>query len=304
MTLPRRVLITGASGFVGHHLTPVLRAALPAAELVTAPFEVTDAAAVRAAVIAARPEGCVHLAGIAAIPAAREKPDLAWQVNLHGTLNLARALMAHAPDCRLVHVSSADTYGKSFAAGVALDETAPLAPMNTYGATKAAADLALGAMAADGLNVVRVRPFNHTGPGQSEAFVVAAFARQLALIAAGRQAPVMKVGALAPKRDFLDVRDVCAAYARCLTAPDLPPGSVFNIASGTPRAIGEVLAQLAEIAGVAVEIEVEQARLRAGDIPLACGDAGRARAALGWAPAVAWERTLREVIEDWRARVA
>src|SRR5262249_19286486 len=136
----------------------------------------------------------------------------AWEVNLHGTLHLARAILRHVPDCQMLFASSADAYGWSFQSGTALAENAPLAPRNTYAATKAAADLALGSMTEQGLRCVRLRPVNHTGPGQSDQFVVAAFARQIARVATGLQPPLLEVGNLDAWRDFLDVRDVCAAY--------------------------------------------------------------------------------------------
>jgi nucleoside-diphosphate-sugar epimerase len=205
----------------------------------------------------------------------------------------------------LVHASSADIYGASFRVGRALDEGAATAPMNTYAATKAAADLALGAMAADGLRVVRLRPFNHTGPGQTESFVVPAFAAQVARIAAGRQAPVLQVGNLDAARDFLDVRDVCAAYVAAIArAETLAPGALFNIASGVPRRIGDMLDDLLRLAGVAARIETDPTRMRPSDIPTASGDATAARDTLGWAPVVAWEATLRDVLADWRERVS
>jgi GDP-4-dehydro-6-deoxy-D-mannose reductase len=190
MSLPR-ILVTGADGFVGRHLRPVLATALPGAEIQgTDRVDITDRAAVFAAVAAALPTVCVHLAGIAAVGQALADQPRAWAVNLHGALNLADAILAHAPDCRLIFISSAEVYGGSFKAGVALDETAALAPMNLYAATKAAAELALGAMAGNGLRLLRLRPFNHTGPGQAEAFVVPAFAGQMrglcGLRAAGR----------------------------------------------------------------------------------------------------------------------
>ena len=198
-------------------------------------LDITDHAAVRTLVRRVRPDACVHLAAISAVPAARQDPALAWNVNLHGSLALAGALLETVPECRLIYVSSADIYGRSFLSGLPLDEMAAPAPMNTYAATKAATDLALGAMVGEGLLVVRLRPFNHTGPGQSTVFVVPAIARQVARIAAGLQKPVLELGALDPVRDFLDVRDVCDAYVACLAHPAIPPGTILNIASGQPR---------------------------------------------------------------------
>lgn len=308
---PRRVLVTGAGGFVARHLIPRLRAAFPEAALTLCgpgpdltPLDVADAAAVDALVAAVRPDACVHLAAVSAIPAARRAPDLAWRVNLLGTLALAGAVLRHAPDCTFLFVSSADMYGRSFRSGLPLDESAVLAPTNTYAATKAAADLALGAMLADGLRLVRVRPFNHTGAGQSPDFVVPAFARQVMRVAAGLQPPVLRVGALDPLRDFLDVRDVCAAYVACLGRGDaLEPGLILNIASGVPRRVGDILADLLRLAGVQATVETKDALLRTADIPTATGNAARARRLLGWQPAIAWEDTLRDVLADWRGRV-
>jgi GDP-4-dehydro-6-deoxy-D-mannose reductase len=307
---PQRILVTGAGGFVARHLLPQLRAAFPAAELVLlggagARVDLADGDAVAAFVAEVAPDACVHLAGVTAVPAANADPDGAWRVNLLGTLALARALQKARADAVLVFASSSEIYGRSFAAGVKLDEAGVPAPMNTYAATKAAADLALGAMAATGLRVMRMRPFNHTGPGQGAGFVVPAFARQAARIAAGLQEPKMQVGALDPLRDFLDVRDVCAAYVAALARADgLAPGVIFNIASGTPRRIGDILADLLRMAGVEAEVSTGTTLLRRAEIPLACGDAGAARAALGWAPAIGWEQTLADVLADWRARVA
>ena len=309
---PRRILVTGAAGFVGQHLLPVLRAEFPEAAVIASAAEarpgfrgldVTQPDVVTAAIRDIRPDSCVHLAGIAAPTEARRDPDLAWRVNLHGSLTLARAIMAEAPECRLLLVSSAEVYGASARVGTPLDEAALPAPANTYAATKAAADLAIGAMAAEGLRAIRLRPFNHTGPGQSATYVVAAFARQVARIAAGLQPPVMRVGALEPRRDFLDVRDVCAAYAACLSAETLEPGLILNLASGTPRRIGDILRDLLTLAGVAAEIETGSALLRPSEIPVASGDAGRAAALLGWRPTIDWDTTLRDVLTDWRRRV-
>jgi GDP-4-dehydro-6-deoxy-D-mannose reductase len=304
---PQRILLTGADGFVGGHLLPRLRAAFPDADITActiATLDITDPVSVAGTVSRVRPDAIVHLAAIAAVPAARQDPWGTWQVNLYGTLTLAEAILREVPGCSFVFPSSAEVYGGSFRAGTALDETAMLAPLNLYAATKAAADLALGALVGDGLRLIRLRPFNHTGPGQSATFVVPAFARQLARIERRLQPPVLHVGALTPERDFLDVRDVCAAYVACLRrAEALPPGSIFNLASGTPRRIGEVLAELTALAGVEARVETTAGLLRPTEITRAVGNAAAARAALGWAPTMPWRQTLADVLDDWRMRV-
>jgi GDP-4-dehydro-6-deoxy-D-mannose reductase len=303
---PARIFVTGAEGFVGGHLLPALGVAFPGAELFglgESRWDVTDRDAVFAGMARLRPDACVHLAGIAAIGAAGADPARAWEVNLHGAINVAEAILAHAPDCQMLFVSSAECYGGSFRAGLALDETAVLAPMNLYAATKAAAEMALVALAARGLRLVRVRPFNHTGPGQTEAFVVPAFAGQIARIEAGLQAPEIAVGALTPERDFLDVRDVCAAYVACM-ARALPETAVFNIASGTAVPVGEVLDRLLRLARCRIDVVVDPARLRPVEIPRAAGDAGLAARLLDWRPRFTLDETLRSVLDYARSGVA
>jgi GDP-4-dehydro-6-deoxy-D-mannose reductase len=222
-----------------------------------------------------------------------------------GTRALAAALMRHAPECRLVHVSSGEVYGLSFNGGAPLDEGAPLRPANPYAAAKAAADLALGEMALRGLRVVRLRPLNHVGPGQSARFAVAAFARQIARIEAGAQPPVVRTGALDRRRDFLDVRDVCDAYVSALERADaLPAGAVLNVASGRLRRLGEVLADMLRLSGVRAEVEQEEAALRPTDLAATPCSAEAARAALGWAPRRDWDATLAEIIASWRGGAA
>ncbi len=313
----RRILVTGASGFVGPHLRGALRAAFPGARLLATsrgeevtgwdevlPLDLLDPASCAAAVERAAPDAVVHLAALAAVGDSFRDPARTWQVNLSGTLALAEAVRERAGDALFLHASSAEVYGLSFRAGTALAEDALLQPTNPYAVSKAAADLAIGEMALRGLRAVRMRPFNHTGAGQAEGFVVAAFARQAALIAAGRQEPALRVGALDRWRDFLDVADVCAGYVAALQAADrLEPGAIFNLASGQPRRIGDILAELLRLAGIAPEIEAEEARLRPTDVRSTQGDASAARRVLGWAPAVPWERTLATVLEDWMGRI-
>lgn len=299
---PDRILVTGAGGFVGGHLMPALRAAFPAAEIAgtglsggpaAAALDVTDPQAARALIGALQPDVCVHLAGIAAIAAAKAAPEAAWRVNCFGALNIGRAILDSAPACRMLFISSSECYGASFKSGLALDETAPLAPMNIYAASKAGAEMGLCALAAEGLRVIRLRPFNHTGPGQSEDFVVPAFAGQIARIEAGLAQPEMAVGTLETERDFLDVRDVCAAYIACIRHFDaLPNNQIVNVATGTAVRIGQVLDLLLAQAKCPISVRQDPARMRRAEIARAAGDAGIALKYLGWRPEFPLRDTL------------
>ena len=267
-------------------------------------LDLTDAAGLAAQLAAIAPDAVVHLGAQANVAQSFRDVAATWEANLTATLNLGAALLQARPACRLLFASTGEIYGLSFQQGVALDENAPLAPGNPYAAAKAAADIALGEMALRGLAVVRMRPFNHVGPGQSEGYAVAAFARQIALIEAGRQPPVMAVGALKRWRDFLDVRDVCAAYAKALAQWErLPNGIALNIASGVPRRIGDVLSGLLARSAVAMRVEEAAHALRPNDVIRSLGDASRASTMLGWQPMIDWEMTLDDVLADWRARV-
>lgn len=312
-----RILVTGAAGFVGGHARVALRRAFPDARLIaaihrrpapgwdeSAILDLADAAALPDRLAALAPDALLHLGAQANVALSFRDVAATWDANLTATLNLGAALLQALPECRLLFASTGEIYGLSFQQGVALDEEAPLAPGNPYAAAKAAADIALGEMALRGLRVVRMRPLNHVGPGQSEGYAVAAFARQVALIEAGRQPPVMGVGALERWRDFLDVRDVCTAYALALLKWDsLPNGVALNIASGVPRKIGDVLGGLLARARVKIRVEEAAGALRPRDIIRSLGDAARAEALLGWRPTIDWESTLDDVLADWRARV-
>jgi GDP-4-dehydro-6-deoxy-D-mannose reductase len=305
------ILVTGAGGFVGQHLLPYLQASFPATKIVGTGLtpgmhevlDITNRDAVEGVISRFQPDFCVHLAGIAAVGTARADPRRAWDVNLHGTLNLADAISAVAPHCRLIFISSADCYGTSFKPGLPLDETALLAPINLYGATKAAAELALGAMAGEGLRLLRLRPFNHTGPGQTEDFVIPAFASQIARIEAGLAPPEIAVGALDPERDFLDIRDVCNAYKMCIEKFDyIPNNLVINIASGRAVKIATLVDTLLGMAKCQILVRQDQSRLRPVDIPRTIGNPSAARLLLEWEPHLKIEQTLESVLYYARRR--
>jgi GDP-4-dehydro-6-deoxy-D-mannose reductase len=315
-----RVLVTGANGFVGPHIGKALRQmfgerlTLKATsrtdgsdpELGTIEvLDVTDAPAVDQAIVRFQPTHLIHLAGLAAIPAVIANASVAWQVHLFGTLNIANSIRSRAPGCTLISVGSGQVYGASARLGQPLDEGALLAPTNGYESTKAAADLAVGALAAQGLRCVRMRPFNHTGPGQTEDFVIPSFAMQIARIEAGLQPPVVRVGNLEAERDFLDVRDVARAYVLAISKSDeLAPGTILNIASGIPRRVRDVLDRLVELSGTSITVELDPERMRPSDTPRFVGNAGLARRLLGWTPEHKFDDTLIAVLDHSRNRVS
>jgi GDP-4-dehydro-6-deoxy-D-mannose reductase len=217
---------------------------------------------------------------------------------------IARDLL---PDAFFLFISSAAVYGRSANAHAMLDETAPLQPIDPYGESKAKADIAIGEMAKSGLRSIRLRPFNHTGPGQPRGFAVPDFASQIARIEAeGPAAGPIRVGSLADARDFLDVRDVCRAYVEALRrAEELPPGIVINIASGVPRRLGDVLDRMLALSGVEAVIDAAPAAPKPRRIASLCGDPSKARALLGWNPAVPFfDQTLIDTLGWWRAAIA
>lgn len=307
-----RLLITGGSGFVGGALADLLAADYPqcTVHLVghrVGGFDICDDASVSELVNRIRPTAVVHLAAIASPLEAKEEPRRAWDVNLIGTLNVAGAIRRHVPDARLIFAGSAESYGSSFreANGRPVPERSPLLPETVYAATKASADLMLAQMARDGLNVVRFRPFNHTGPGQTDKFVVPSFARQIANIAKGQHPNIIEVGNIDVARDFIDVRDVVRAYAKAALELECPGvGKVYNLSSGKPRTIRSILEMLIEFSGVELEVRIAQSKLRPDEVLVVCGDAEAAWNDLGWAPVIPMEQTVADVFNYWIGEVS
>jgi GDP-4-dehydro-6-deoxy-D-mannose reductase len=287
-----RIWITGAAGFVGRRLSVRLRAAGHAVIGVDREVEITDGPRLARSLASSRADAVVHLAAMSSPAHSLREPELTARVNYWGTRAVLEAVCAAAPQARVLLVTSGEVYGSHGAGGAPFRETDPLAPRNPYARSKACADLLGASYAERGFDVVRVRPFNHIGPGQAPGFVAPAFARQIAAIAAGRSEAKITVGNLASVRDFLDVDDVLDAYQRLLD-PAVPPDS-YNVASGVGRPISELLDVLIEIAGVRCAIEVDAERVRPTDS--AIGDASRLRAATGWAPHTPWRETLSRLL--------
>ncbi len=308
-----RILIVGGSGFVGGHLIEECLARGDEVAATERPGEagvrdaraswcaadLLDDDALTRAITQARPDGIVHLAGQANVAAAHQDPAATFRVNAEGTLRMLTAARALAPNARIAVVTSAEVYGAVPAEEKPTGETAALAPTSPYGVSKAAADLVAEAAARAGQHVVRMRPFNHIGPGQRPGFIAPDVASQIAAIERGEREPVLRVGNLATARDFTDVRDVVRAYRVALDRG--AAGSVYNVASGVATSIETIVRYFVEHARVPIRLERDASRMRPSDVPITRGDASRAASDLGWTPRIPLEQSLGDVLDEWRA---
>nr|CAD6632108.1 epimerase [Pseudorhizobium flavum] len=306
----RRLVVTGKGGFVGTALSKAASDAwsdtfdlIDFADPETGKSpDLRDPPALERAIAHAKPDALIHLAAVAAPRQAKEEPATAWQVNVMGTFHLAQSVLRHAPEARFIFAGSSEAYGATFnESSTPLSENAVLQPWSAYGATKAASDIMLRQMAKDGLRATIFRPFNHTGAGQSPTYVVPAFATQIARIEAGLQEPVLKVGNLEAKRDFLDVQDVVDAYLMAADCDELMDGLTLNLSTGSPVAISTLLTMLTDMATVPITVEVDPDRYLPNTIPIMSGNNAKAREALHWAPNVSLSQTLARTLDQARA---
>ncbi|RMG85361.1 MAG: SDR family oxidoreductase [Chloroflexi bacterium] len=313
-----RILITGAGGFVGQHLVHHLRDIYPDAELygtvlqqpATPHSEYVDCheldlkneEATFALIKKLQPDCIYHLAAQAFVPRSFEDPWETLENNIRAQLNVILGCLKANIRPRMLIISSAEIYGAVQPDELPLSEAAPLRPSSPYSVSKIAQDmLGLQYHISHEFPIMRARPFNHFGPGQSERFVAPAFAIQIARIEAGLQEPIIYVGNLAPQRDFTDVRDIVRAYR--LIMDKGTSGEAYNIASGKTYSAQDILDVLFQYTDVEIEVRVDESRLRPVDIPIIQGDATRLQATTGWQPEIPFEQTLKDVLEDCRQRV-
>ena len=318
-----RVLITGITGFVGtwlaRHLVEEVdgtevwglvrwssdRSGLAPLErdLRFVPGDLTDGASLVRALRESRPDLVVHLAASTTVASSWSTPAEILEINVVGQARLLEALRTLELAPVVVIPGSAEVYGRVDPARCPLTEDEPFRPVSPYAVSKAAQDLmAFQYHATWGLPVIRMRPFNHTGPGRPDRFVASSFARQLAEMEAGLRPPELRVGNLDAVRDFTDVRDVVRAYWLAATRGE--PGAAYHVCTGRPVAVREVLETLISLATVEPRVEVDPSRLRPADIPVLWGSAERLHRATGWEPRIPLERTLADLLEDWRRRLA
>lgn len=314
-----RILITGAGGFVGSHLERHLLATYPDSEihgtvLPTHPLpaqrervtfhavELKDEASVKALIEDIRPDHIYHLAAQAFVPRSFEAPWETLENNIRAQLNVILGCLACGLRPRILVVSSAEIYGYIQPHEIPVNEKAELRPTSPYSVSKIAQDmLAYQYYLSHRLPIMRARPFNHFGPGQSENFVAPAFGMQIARIEAGLQEPIIRVGDLSAKRDFTDVRDIVSAYR--LIIEKGAAGAVYNVASNKAYTIQTLLDTMIAHSTVKIEVMVDAERLRPVTIPILQGDCTRLHHETGWKPQISFEQSVADIIDDCRQRI-
>lgn len=297
----KKLYVTGASGFVGHHLARVVsEGGFGECELHEMPesLDIRDREALQASLVAAQPDWVIHLAARSFVPESFAHPRETLDVNLLGTLNLLCALKDMNFQGRLLYVSSGDVYGAVPESAIPVTESRWPEPRNPYAVSKIAAEtLCLQWHRSEKLDVIVARPFNHIGPGQNERFVVPALARQVFSIGAGSQEPTMLVGDIDVTRDFSDVRDVVAAYAALLCRGR--SGQTYNVSSGRESSVRSILHTLCALARVDPVIAQDESRLRPSEQRRMVADCQLLRTDTGWAPAIPLETSLQQILDQF-----
>jgi GDP-4-dehydro-6-deoxy-D-mannose reductase len=310
-----RALITGVGGFVGRHLLQHLldqgddvcglgRTTDQLGTHATRVYQadLTDRSTIAAVMRDLRPDAVYHLAAQSSPAESMANPWATIANNMLAQLNLLEAMLGASIAPRVLVVGSSDEYGRVEPADLPTDENTPLRPTTPYAVSKVGQDvMGYQYFARHGLPVVRVRPFNHTGPGHDARFVIPSFARQLAEIEIGLREPVLRVGNLEVERDFIDARDMVRAYRLALIAG--VPGDVYNLGGGRAVRIGNMLDELVAMCPVHVDVRVDATLLRSADIPRQAADIRKFSTLTGWKPRIPWHTTLRDTFDYWRVRV-
>jgi len=320
--MPLTILVTGITGFVGSHFAEyalsrgaaVVGCQLPGSsdenishvreKLQIVECDLRDPAETVRLVEHAQAEWVIHLAAQSAVGTSWSTPATTLSTNVLPQVHLLEAVRQAPMPPRFLVIGSSDEYGQVDERDLPITEDCPLRPLSPYAVSKVTQDL-LGYQywRSYGLPIVRARAFNHEGPRRGDGFVTSSLARQIVEIEAGRREPVIHVGNLTAQRDYTDVRDVVRAYWLLLEAAQ--PGEVYNVCSENAWSIEAVLSVLLQHARVKrIDIQEDRSRLRPSDVPVLRGDATKIRDAVGWRPEIPFDRTLRDVLDDWRRRVA
>lgn len=316
-----KVMITGITGFAGSHLVEYLMT-LEGLELygirrwrsrtehidhladtiVMEECDLRDSTSVVRIIEKIKPDRIFHLAAQSFVPTSWHAPGESLTTNIVGTLHIFEAVRQTGIDPIIQVACSSEEYGLVLPEELPIKETNPLRPLSPYAVSKVGADmLSYQYFKSYGLKTIRTRGFNHTGPRRGDVFVCSTFAKQIAEIEAGRKEPLLMVGNLDAKRDFTDVRDMVRAY--WLATEHCEPGEAYNICSGVAYKIEEVLKMLLSMSEAEIEVRPDPSRMRPSDVPALHGDNTKFVKATGWSPSIAFEQTLRDILDYWRERV-
>lgn len=313
--MSQKVLVTGAGGFVGLYLVkallkeghtvytstysanPELAELLPTEQIIQG--DLTDFAYTRACLETSRPEVIYHLAALSVTHTDPAAAKTTLTNNLVLQFNLLEAMRLTTPQAKLIAVCSGGVYGVVNEDELPIGESVTPRPLNAYAVSKLSQEyLALQYHYAYQLEVVILRPFNHTGPGQTDQFVVPALAKQFAQIKAGQKEPVIEVGNLTTARDFTDVQDMVEAYL--LAAKHGQSGEIYNLGSGVSHSIGDILNELKILSGIEVVIKEDPTRVRGVDVPNLVADSRKFCELTGWQPTISFSQTLSDVLKYWQ----
>lgn len=318
----KKILITGVTGFVGKYLAAHLLAqksyeitgiyrsesSLETLDEIRdkidlKKIDLNDADAVESLLLSIKPDAIFHLAAQASPSKSFSIPVETLTNNIVAEFSVLDALRKHElRNIRLMIISSAEIYGIVRSQDNPVDEDTPLRPATPYAVSKLAQDfLSFQHFLAYKLDIVRLRPYNHIGPGQKEGFVVADFAKQIVKIEKGDQEPVISVGNLDAKRDFTDVRDIMNAYE--LAMQKGKAGEVYNIGSGKSQKINDILKTLLSFSSKDIKVSVNPERFRPVDVPEIICDSSKFHELTGWKPTIPFEKTLKDILDFWRKTV-
>lgn len=318
-----RVLITGIAGFAGSYLTGHLLSLtdmFPALEIVGVSQvggenppgdarvsyiegDLIDPRFTHDLLAQVSPDRIYHLAAQAFVPVSWQDPWATLENNIRAQTNVLHAAAQLHSNARILIIASNEEYGRVTPADLPIREETPLRPDSPYGVSKITQDyLGLQYFISHHLHIVRMRPFNHIGPRQNDRFVTSNFAKQVAEIELGLREPKLRVGNLDAQRDFSDVRDVMRGYVLALERGQA--GDVYNIGSGVPRSIRDIVETYQRLACVPFDLESDPERMRPSDTPVSYCDATKLKNATGWEPQIPFEQTLRDILDFWRAKVA
>lgn len=311
----KKGLVIGAAGFVGNYLINEMHESGMEAYATKLPHEkfdnphatvhdldIMDKDAIVALLYEVRPDYIFHLAAQSSVGLAWKNPGLTVDVNIKGSLNVMDAIRELFYKPRVLLIGSGEEYGHIQPGETPITETNLLRPGNIYAATKACQNMIgnIYSKAYD-MELMMVRAFNHIGPGQAPMFVVSDFCKQVAEIEKGLREPVMKVGNLAAKRDFTDVRDVVKAYV-ALIAKGVA-GETYNVGSGNAQAIQDILNLIVSMSTAEISVEIDPNKLRPVDVPIIEADITKINQLTGWKPEIPLEQTILETLDYWRANV-